>query len=312
VTHAEASVLNSLAPAAFYDQYTINPSLNQRLPAYRIPDPKLPDNMRFEFSEMKACAAGSLALAIVHAWQRAGVPVKDRFVPSVPFIYWYARYLDAVEGRDAPVVLSNAIRACIYKGFCPDKLFSVAEVKGDFRLRPSDKASEQALKNGVLHYAMVTRDGKDIAHCIAWELPVLMRIVIHNKAKSPAKGYAWATMGQDDAVGHCVLLVGYDLSGATEDDWYFLARDYDAPTDLDGCRQIPYSKISDAGQTSDFWVLTDVAPPEPRGRARKVIVKKRDVGLTALVKERQRHEGYRKKFTGWVQDAITATTATNV
>src|SRR5262249_34348349 len=159
---------------------------------YAIPVPDLPGGRTFRFSPMKSCAAGALSQAIVYAWQLDGIPIADRFLPSVPFIYWYARYLDGAPGEDVPVVLSNTSRASIYKGFCRDEKFSIDEVGDDFTRSPSTEVAKQALDNGVVEYGMLLRDPASVAACIASDIPVLMRIVIENEAESPPDGYAWA------------------------------------------------------------------------------------------------------------------------
>jgi hypothetical protein len=299
-SHAEPSFANGLAPAfgVAYRQYTYTPDPTVAVgDAMRIEDPA-PD-VPIPVSTLKACAAGCTALALMYGWAKQGVPQSDRFVPSIAYIYYWARYLEATEKdrQDPGVSLSSALQACLVKGFCADALFPTESVtlRTWADSKPSARANAAAVDNGLLRYLMVRRDVTHLKNAIACKLPVLMRVVVKEHEFEEDGGYVFNPAG----ISHCVLGIGFEEET-------FLVRDTEREG---GPFPIPFSRLQDPRATSDFLVVPELVPPpppEPHAFWTQSLVERRYQALQQLDRERGSHLRYAAKFTDWVEAALAA------
>ena len=300
-SHGKSSIgigIVQVSDAAYGDRLYV-PQQKSADNAYTIPTP-LPPDTPFPFSRLNACTAGSTALAIVYAWHSASATyTAPAAFPSIPFIFYYARYLEGVEASDVGVTINSAIRACVTRGFCNEDQFQAATANANDK--PTTTQISAAVPNAVLDYKLLRRDPGDIASCIAGGRPVLMRIVVDEQKTEevqwgPGQFYSFGS----NAKGHCVLAVGFDETDSDPSKHFLWVRDTAGPdVSQQGYRPIYYTDVTDPTHTSDFWTLFQVTPQPQSSATPQPALQTTDVAAV-----RKAYADNAKDFRGWVKQAL--------
>jgi hypothetical protein len=273
--------------------HRVGPLLNppRRVQDFR-PDPNRPVRRT---SRLNACVASAVAAAIKLNLEsrRPGIECE----PSVPFIYYYGRYLQLQERENVGLSIFNALKACFFVGFCED---------ADWRLTTELKASDQPSLDAIVaaHHRGVAK----FEHIdkLAWHdhfLEAVKQAIIERHAVifwiAVEDDFVSRKLESDEVIHppspydpsrltsrHCLLAEAYDDKRGC-----IWARDSVWPArGRDGYLPVSYDYITGEQFSNDFWVITQVVvdgdeeyQPYDKKRARRLARAQAFASLTTEV-----------------------------
>lgn len=184
-----------------------------------------------EPSDLQACTASAIAAAI-ELYQKT--QAVNRIRPSVPFIYYIARYLQLQESDDLGASIYNGLKACFYFGFCQDSDWQLTPNLSATDKPPAD-AERNAKNYGVITFKHITRADPTedfVTTCrkaISDGYPLIFGVRVDDRflAGLFAPNFVIQTpltAATDDPTlhNHCLLAVAYET---TADGIFFWVRD---------------------------------------------------------------------------------------
>lgn len=211
-------------------------------------------------STLPACAASSIAGAIEIALRRP----DPRFDASVPYLYYYGRYLNLAENTDDGISVYNGLKAAFRFGVVPDTAWRLTPgLKKDDT--PAAGLSEGAT-TAVARFCFLDRQAygdlflRFVKRAIEESLAVIFVASVTDEFRRPDYNPPDALIAVPDskpANDHSLLAVAYDdeLDGGV-----FWVRDSFGPDrGIEGYLKMPY-KYFEVGSdlTRSFWVIDEV------------------------------------------------------
>jgi len=189
------------------------------------------------------------------------------FDASKLFLYYNERYLDSLQGDNAPGIddgstISQGVSALRKYGVCSTSKWPYVTSL------VSTKPSQAAYTEGLLHQALtvsnIRQDLTQLKGCLQAGFPFAVGIVVFSSFFPDAQGVIPMPKLDTDSVlgGHALCVVGYD-----DVKQCFLVRNSWGPTwGINGHCYIPYTYILDLTLATDTWKLVSVevvTPPTP-------------------------------------------------
>ena len=172
------------------------------------------------------------------------------------FIYYYERYLEGTVNYDSGAYVRDAIRATYNYGAPLETLWPYNI--NAFRTRPSATAITDAAKRKVTRYMSVANHTACL-NALANGYPVLIGFTVYDSFESGSWYYQSGsgimpypnTTTESILGGHCVLLVGYDLTH----NYYIVRNSWGTGWAKQGYFYMPFQVIQNQNMSSDFWAI---------------------------------------------------------
>ena len=196
-----------------------------------------------------ACAANAVVGALEYLQRREDMSHVDL---SRLFVYYNARHLGDCADVDSGTCLSHVLASVLAHGACEERIWPNSPDK--VTTKPSDECYRNAMRHQALEFAM-TPLGNPAMLALARGLPVVFTTFMPREyydaaAETGRAHFAGMSEGPDD-VGHCMLLVGYDLG---EECW--IARNsWGENWGEGGDFRIPFSTLKSYALPEHFWVI---------------------------------------------------------
>src|SRR5205823_5737218 len=218
-----------------------------------------------DHSNLQACVASAVASAIE---LQLG---PGTFRPSVPFIYYAARYFLLDEYRNKGISTYNALRACFYFGFCSNDDWPLSPII-DPQTPPTKNAELEARKRGIDNFLHLDRRAYGpyfLALCkqaiLAGYSIIFAASVTDEFIADRDHSYLYKTPyvkvpGQYETAdnSHSLLAVEYH-DGDGPEDGYFVVRDsFDSQKGDGGYLYMPYEYFTTRSLTRNFWIIEKV------------------------------------------------------
>jgi hypothetical protein len=219
----------------------------------------------YDPADLQACAASAIGAAI--QLSQHDRPAAERVRPSIPFIYFAARYLQLQETTDSGTSIYHALRACFSFGFCSDAEWPLDSIR-DASERPSPEAEVSARDNGLVEFRHIAPDLRSLQACIySDQRPFIFGAFVDDdfldgRFDNEADVRIPRGTALDNPHRHCLLAVGYeDVKDHASGGGYFWVRDSLGPgRGSGGYLRLPYRYlVPPPGQprlANDFWVIT--------------------------------------------------------
>lgn len=196
-----------------------------------------------------SCTANAAVGALEYHQKRLGEPVTDL---SRMFVYYNARQLAGMEGKDVGSFIHHVMAAVLAHGACEERLWPFQEAM--CTTRPTADAYRDAQRFQAVQYAR-TPLGPAVQAALAGGLPVVFGTYIpkgfYEEAGRTGRMPVAAEAAARPGSGHAMLLVGYD---AAKELW--LVRNSWGPTWAEGgyC-WIPFETMKAYSDPTHFWTI---------------------------------------------------------
>ena len=207
--------------------------------------------------QLGSCTANALSGAFDFDRKKEG---KDFMSPSRLFIYWNERDMEGTVSSDAGAMIRDGVKVLLKIGTPPETDWPYDI--GNFTVKPSAHAFNDAEKNLALQYQRILRPANDPSHdmlvCLASGYPFVSGITVYESFESEEA----ATTGvisipaKSERIlgGHAIVVVGFDM-----DKQLFICRNSwgDGWGDH-GYFYLPFAYLEDTSLSSDQWLIRTV------------------------------------------------------
>ena len=196
-----------------------------------------------------ACAANAVVGALEYLQRRNALNHIDL---SRLFVYYNARHLGECADVDSGTCLSHVLAGVLAHGACEETLWP--NRPENVTVKPPKPCYENALRHQAIEFAM-TPLGEAVMIAVSQELPVVFTTFMPrlyydaaaDTGKAPPPG---SSQGPDD-VGHCMLIVGYDLEG----EYWIVRNSWGEGWGDGGYFRIPFQTLEAYAVPEHFWVI---------------------------------------------------------
>lgn len=201
--------------------------------------------------ELGSCTACAIAGALEYAENIDNDNVKG-FTASRLFIYYQERAIEGTINYDSGAMIRDGVKACNKLGYCHETLWPYYITR--FRVKPSKKAYQDAIKYKISSYHRVT-DLTSFKTALASNYPVVFGFTVYESFISSVvskTGVASMPKRNEKILGgHAVLAVGYDDVKKVA----IVRNSWGINWGVRGYFTLPYAYISDRNLSDDFWVI---------------------------------------------------------
>jgi C1A family cysteine protease len=189
------------------------------------------------------------------------------FDASKMFLYYNERYLDSLQGDNAPSIddgstISQGISALLKYGVCSTSKWPyLSSLVGT---KPTAPCYTEALTHQALQVMNVRQDLAQCKACLQAGFPFALGIVIFDSFSLDTQNKIPLPNKRTEKIlgGHAICVVGYD-----DNKQCFLVRNsWGSNWGMNGHFYIPYAYITDPTIAGDLWKITQVEvvpPPAP-------------------------------------------------
>ena len=197
-----------------------------------------------------SCTAHAVAGALDYNRTVQTMPV---YGPSRLFIYYNTRRIQRTINSDSGATIRDTIKVVARQGAPPETDWPYLIKK--FRVRPPEKAFEDALQHQAVVYERVRVEERQVKATLAEGFPIAFGISLYDSFESEAVAKSgivpYPKSDERQVGGHAMLAVGYD-----DDTQTIIARNsWSDDWGLQGYCLIPYSYILDPNLADDFWTI---------------------------------------------------------
>ena len=201
--------------------------------------------------QLGSCTANGVAGAFEWLNRKDGQPVE---MISRLYQYYNTRFMEGTVNSDSGGTIRGAIKAAAQYGECPESLWPYDIDL--FTERPPQECFAKAKSDRALAYWRVRNTPFPGALCLAAGYPVVFGFVVYQSFMATGSDgmVAMPEPGEAPVGGHCVLMLGYDLStrrvkcrNSWGDAW-----------GLGGDFLLPIEYVSNPNLASDFWTVRRV------------------------------------------------------
>jgi len=197
-----------------------------------------------------SCVANAIVGALEVHQRKAGLPVTDL---SRLFLYYNARALDEKEQDDCGSFIHKGMAAVMAFGVCEERMWPFLEPM--VKTRPTDACYQNATGYEAIQFARTAR-GRSALAALAQGLPVAFGMFVPKKCYDAAGDTGTMPMpdevpGPDQASGHAMLLVGYDLGKEA----YLVRNSWGEQFGDGGYCWIPFRVMDSASPADQFWAI---------------------------------------------------------
>jgi C1A family cysteine protease len=241
--------------------------LATKLPAAVDLRPKCPPV--YDQGRIGSCTANAIAGAI--QFDRKKNAQSPDFVPSRLFIYYNERYTEHHVNLDAGAQIRDGIKSVNKLGVCPETEWPYDDTPAESdggpwpagakpATQPSKECYTDALKYKAVSYQRLVQNLSQFRGCLAQGFPFVFGFSVYSSFFDPATNKQRTVTplpsDSDQPIGgHAVVCVGYDDAKLL-----FTVRNSWGPGEGEGgYYYMPYSYLTDAQLSSDFWVIRTVA-----------------------------------------------------
>jgi C1A family cysteine protease len=201
--------------------------------------------------QLGSCTANAIASA--HRFDQMKQGAVQVFAPSRLFIYYNERVMEHTMSEDSGAMIRDGIKSIASDGVCAESMWPYAIPK--FATRPTPSCYEAALDHQAVSYQRVLQTPTQMKGCLASGYPFVFGFTVYESFESPAVTKTGVvplpSPGESMLGGHAVLAVGYD-----DDRQRFLAMNsWGSAWGERGYFTIPYSYLTDADLSADFWTV---------------------------------------------------------
>lgn len=215
-----------------------------------------------ESSPLSSCVAGAIASAFHFDRQKRHWERWADFVPSLRFINFNLRYVEASSPDKGTFGLRDGIKSVKLWGVCPQSQWPYDDSKLEERPPPSCYRTGKTFR--ATGYKSVQQTLPQLKGCLAMGQPFVFGFVVHSSFNSltvELAGEMSLPEGDDDSVegGHAACAVGYS------DVWqsFILYNSWGSEWGDGGCFYMPYDYIMDPRLAYDFWTISWVGNETP-------------------------------------------------
>ncbi|HUK14492.1 MAG TPA: C1 family peptidase [Thermoanaerobaculaceae bacterium] len=221
----------------------------------------------YDQGNIGSCTANAIAGAI--QFDRRLAREKPDFVPSRLFIYFNERAMEHTIPLDNGAQLRDGIKSVAKQGCCPEKLWPYNPVPADPNTHlfppnapetktPSAVCYKVAAECQVISYHRVQQSLWQMKGCLAEGFPFVFGFRVYDSlwdATGKPKSIVPLPTGNDQPDGgHAVLAVGYDDSTGR----FMIRNSWGKTVQEQGYFEMPYSYLTDANLSADFWTVRAV------------------------------------------------------
>jgi C1A family cysteine protease len=172
------------------------------------------------------------------------------------FIYYYERYLEGTVNYDSGAYVRDALRATNTYGAPLETLWPYDITK--FKTKPTTAAITDGANRKVTSYMSVANHAAAL-NALSNGYPVIIGFTVYSSFESgnwyQANGSGIMpypnTTRESVLGGHCVLLVGYDMTH----NYYIVRNSWGPNWAKGGYFYMPFSVIQNTSMSSDFWAV---------------------------------------------------------
>lgn len=176
------------------------------------------------------------------------------FDSSELFQYYNQRLMEGTTATDAGSCIRTAIKAINKYGICDEKFWPYSDHESKFNVKPSEDAYKNARFIRSISYRRVKQDINQLREAIRARIPVIGRIQLHSNFESEATtktGKVTMPTAEDKYLGgRAVMFYGFNDSDQT-----FNFLNSNISWGKKGYGTIPYSYLTDANLSGDFWIV---------------------------------------------------------
>lgn len=193
---------------------------------------------------------------------------QKNYDPSRLFIYYNGRVSEGTVDSDSGLTITDGAKALAASGAPPsvDWPYDI----GKYTVKPPAKAYSDGQATRAVKYAQVGQSAAEMQACLTAGYPIVIGFTVYDSFESQAVAATGVVPmpGPNEQVlgGHCVLVVGYgvNVDGAPVDDGRWLARNsWGTSWGKGGYFTFPQPYLTSPSLASDFWVVQQVASPDP-------------------------------------------------
>jgi hypothetical protein len=227
-------------------------------------------------SDVPACGASSISGAIEISLRRPTRP----FNASVPFIYYYGRYLNGAEQLFEGISIYNGLKACYYAGICPNDAWPLSTSLREDNTPPLGLSTRARTDyGGVSRFRHLDRQAygplflKVCKQAITQGYAIIFVASVDDAFRTrspylPNDELVWVPRVAPPN-DHSLLAVGYEDTGPEDRDGFFRVRDSFGPNrGLGGYLRLPYEYVIREGLTRSFWLIEEVITRGQYGEGR--------------------------------------------
>jgi C1A family cysteine protease len=241
--------------------YSVNLNILQSLPQAVDLRPQCPPV--YDQGRIGSCTANAIAGAI--QFNRNKNAQAPSFLPSRLFIYYNERVMEGTTPTDSGAFIRDGIKSTNKEGVCPESSWTYDDTPAPFNapFPPTAKAGQkppancytEALNYQVTSYQRLNQSLSQLRGCLAEGFPFVFGFSVYSSFfdsnNQPEINIPLPSLADSFEGGHAVMAVGYD--NATQ---MFIIRNSWGPTRQDkGYFYMPYSYLTDANLSADFWVI---------------------------------------------------------
>jgi C1A family cysteine protease len=201
--------------------------------------------------QLGSCTAN--ALANVHLFDQMKQQAAAPFLPSRLFIYYNERVMEHTVNEDAGAMLRDGIKSIAQQGVCPERQWPY--ILSKFAQRPSPACYKAALDHQAVSYQRLPQSLLQMKGCLATGYPFVFGFTVYESFVSPRTAQTgMVTLPRPDervVGGHAALAVGFQDAQQR----FLLMNSWGPRWGDAGFFTMPYSYLTDADLTADFWTV---------------------------------------------------------
>lgn len=200
--------------------------------------------------DLNSCAANAVVGAMEYHRNRAGLPPMEL---SRLFVYYNARKLADREKADEGTLMHHAMAALLAYGVCEERMWPYQEAM--VNEAPTQACYSNATRYEAIEYARTDTPDLILA-ALGSGLPVVFGAAFPSEfydeaSRTGAMPYVPQASGERPAMGHAMLLVGYDLASRM----FIIRNSYGTEFGARGYALVPFDTMFAHSQLFDFWTI---------------------------------------------------------
>lgn len=207
--------------------------------------------------KLGSCTGFASKSAAELVWNVLTPDQKGKFIGSALFQYYNERVLEQTVEEDSGATISDAIKAMMIYGLAPDEDWNYEGYQEKYRLKPSEKAYEDAKEHKDLDkyaQAYIGNDPLAIKSALFHKHGVIIGVAVYKSFMSPEVAKSGMvpvpnTFMEDQIGGHALHVVGYDDTNK----WYIVKNSWSAKWGDQGYCYLPYKYVHNKNLAFEVW-----------------------------------------------------------
>jgi C1A family cysteine protease len=204
-----------------------------------------------EQGPLGSCTANAIANA--HLFDQLKQEATSPFAPSRLFIYYNERDIEQTVKEDAGAMLRDGIKSIAEHGVCPEPQWPYVPAR--FAVRPSKACYKAALDHQAVSYQRLPQTLLQMKGCLATGYPFVFGFTVYESfatGRTAETGVANLPRPDERVIGgHAVLAVGFQDAQQR----FMVMNSWGTAWGDAGFFTMPYSYLTDADLSADFWTV---------------------------------------------------------